>query len=334
MASHYRDNIIHGSDHSSTHASDSRWRHQESSSYNRHFAPEARDDDARGGSNDLVDFFNQSRVSPSELGATGTSGGHQPIVTLGFGEDVHLSGELAASDDMDFVNPAFALGAGGQELRKFEGDGTQVRVGPLLNYRRMEEGVWFGSVLVVTDSGAAEGNVPVLKLRQVGHNGAAAEAVNERADDSSEQINGGTHGDTVDGAEPSVLSGEDENQVGTQKALNGAEQKSQPSTADGTEVEGTKLYADEHNAFWRFDLKVPMQDSEIQLEYSIPGLQFSKGNANGTNSFFVPSVHESMRIMFHSCNGFSVGTDEEAFNGPCLWNDVNRVHKARPFHVM
>ena len=41
-----------------------------------------------------------------------------------------------------------------------------------------------------------------------------------------------------------------------------------------------------------------------------------------------------MRIMFHSCNGFSVGTDEEAWSGPALWNDVLRVHEAKPFHVM
>jgi hypothetical protein len=38
--------------------------------------------------------------------------------------------------------------------------------------------------------------------------------------------------------------------------------------------------------------------------------------------------------MFHSCNGFSVGTDEDAYSGACLWNDVGRVHAKTPFHVM
>lgn len=38
--------------------------------------------------------------------------------------------------------------------------------------------------------------------------------------------------------------------------------------------------------------------------------------------------------MFHSCNGFSVGTDEEAWSGPALWNDVMRRHSEVPFHVM
>jgi hypothetical protein len=41
-----------------------------------------------------------------------------------------------------------------------------------------------------------------------------------------------------------------------------------------------------------------------------------------------------MRIMFHSCNGFSVGTDVDAWSGPALWNDVLRMHEQRPFHVM
>jgi hypothetical protein len=38
--------------------------------------------------------------------------------------------------------------------------------------------------------------------------------------------------------------------------------------------------------------------------------------------------------MFHSCNGFSVGTDLDIWKGPELWNDVLRVHEQRPFHVM
>ncbi|RPA86097.1 hypothetical protein BJ508DRAFT_411655 [Ascobolus immersus RN42] len=51
-------------------------------------------------------------------------------------------------------------------------------------------------------------------------------------------------------------------------------------------------------------------------------------------SWWVPGRNENMRIMFHSCNGFSVGTDEEAFSGPALWNDVLRQHERSAFHVM
>jgi hypothetical protein len=45
---------------------------------------------------------------------------------------------------------------------------------------------------------------------------------------------------------------------------------------------------------------------------------------NRQNAFW-PAEEQSMRIMFHSCNGFSVGTDMDAWVGPNLWNDVHLV---------
>jgi hypothetical protein len=100
-------------------------------------------------------------------------------------------------------------------------------------------------------------------------------------------------------------------------------------------VKGVKLYADLRNIFWRFDISVRMTESETEWAYEIPGLRFPSGTKKtDKQSFWVPAVTESMRIMFHSCNGFSVGTDEDAWSGPCLWNDVQRVHKETPFHVM
>jgi hypothetical protein len=59
-----------------------------------------------------------------------------------------------------------------------------------------------------------------------------------------------------------------------------------------------------------------------------------RSKAEKPQHFAVPSIHQSMRIMFHSCNGFSVGTDVDAWSGPALWNDVLRMHEQRPFHVM
>ena len=41
----------------------------------------------------------------------------------------------------------------------------EIICGPLLNYRRMEDGKWFGSVLVVTKGGGkTQGFVPTLVL--------------------------------------------------------------------------------------------------------------------------------------------------------------------------
>jgi hypothetical protein len=100
-------------------------------------------------------------------------------------------------------------------------------------------------------------------------------------------------------------------------------------------VTGEKLYEDANKAFWRFLIAVPFQRFEARWEYRIRGLD-SEGESrpDKPQRFAVPSAAQSMRILFHSCNGFSVGTDIEAFSGPALWNDVLRMHEQRPFHVM
>lgn len=107
-----------------------------------------------------------------------------------------------------------------------------------------------------------------------------------------------------------------------------ANQPSGPSSS--IYVGGEKLYEDPKKGFWRFLIQVPIQEFEAKWEYSIPSFTFS----NASRTFVVPSQTQSMRIMFHSCNGFSVGTDIEAWSGLALWNDVNRVHDTVPFHVM
>lgn len=100
-------------------------------------------------------------------------------------------------------------------------------------------------------------------------------------------------------------------------------------------VEGLKLYQDPEKAFWRFSLAVPVETFEARWEYDISGLFNSSGEAvKAPWRFVVPAADQSMRIMFHSCNGFSVGTDMDVWMGPNLWNDVMRLHHEKPFHVM
>lgn len=98
---------------------------------------------------------------------------------------------------------------------------------------------------------------------------------------------------------------------------------------------GEKLYADPKKVFWRFRIDLPIQDSEAKWEYQVHRLRMPDSrNGDQATQFVVPSKTASMRILFHSCNGFSVGTDVDAWSGPALWNDVLRVHADRPFHVM
>ena len=98
---------------------------------------------------------------------------------------------------------------------------------------------------------------------------------------------------------------------------------------------GQKLYEDSKKAFWRFVIEAPMQPFESRWSYDIQGLKYVEGSKEEKPQVFViPSISQSMRIMFHSCNGFSVGTDMDVWQGPVLWNDVLRMHEQRPFHVM
>lgn len=248
-------------------SSASRWRHQESSSFHRHAGSQARDPVGAGTTGPLASFLKSSRVEPESDGSGGVGGHHQPITVV------------AAAD-------ATRDGAADEPARDATRDGREVVCGPLLNYRRMDEGRWYGSVLVVVDGGGKEVLYqPSLVLRRVGHGG-------------------------------------------------------QPASADGgaaspeARLESQRLYSDKRNTFWAFDIDVPLEPVEAEYEYEIPHVRFASEDKPRVNSFFVPAADESMRIMFHSCNGFSVGTDEEAFSGTPLWKNVMRRHAQAPFHVM
>ncbi|KAF2829121.1 hypothetical protein CC86DRAFT_318167 [Ophiobolus disseminans] len=98
---------------------------------------------------------------------------------------------------------------------------------------------------------------------------------------------------------------------------------------------GEKLYEDRKRAFWRFIVEAPFQQFESRWNYNIDGLVYvDRKKHDKPQNFVIPAASQSMRIMFHSCNGFSVGTDVDAWSGPALWNDVLRMHEQKPFHVM
>ncbi|KAI0429405.1 hypothetical protein F5Y09DRAFT_260417 [Xylaria sp. FL1042] len=184
-------------------------------------------------------------------------------------------------------------------------DGKEVICGPLLNYRRMEGNAWYGSVLVVMKGGGkTQPFQPTLHLARV-----------ELASDQSGLVSNGP-------------------------ATNAAEAAPQDASSDPTQsdhrtdVAGVCLYSDPRATFWDFPITCDIGATETKWAYSISDVRYKSATKPRINHFFIPAIDESMRIMFHSCNGFSVGTDEEAWSGPALWNDVARNHAKTPFHVM
>lgn len=191
--------------------------------------------------------------------------------------------------------------------------GFEVMCGPLLNYTGMNNmestaPTWHGSVLLVTKSGQQQ---PEMRLRFLRDN-----VERGKHDSGSSNLtslpNGNVSTSYNRGSDPSNL-----------------EQRCFP---------GVKLYADTRKTFWRFTVELPILTHEARWQYSISIVHHVSDAAQQPkellSTFVVPAVTQSMRIMFHSCNGFSVGTDEEAWSGPALWNDIIRMHQQKPFHVM
>jgi len=83
--------------------------------------------------------------------------------------------------------------------------------------------------------------------------------------------------------------------------------------------------------FWRYDLKVPVQDDEQTIEY------WFAHDEDRKYQVAIAGFEESWRQIFYSCNGFSSDVDEERQKleegiQP-LWEDVFRYHRRAPYHV-
>ncbi|KAI1459548.1 hypothetical protein F4805DRAFT_66052 [Annulohypoxylon moriforme] len=93
------------------------------------------------------------------------------------------------------------------------------------------------------------------------------------------------------------------------------------------DVRGFRLHAERGHTFWRFNIEVELREKQQRIAYRI-----NHGPATG---FWVPARGQSMNIMFHSCNGFSLSVNPDDFSGPDpMWRDVLNNHQTRPFHVM
>lgn len=86
------------------------------------------------------------------------------------------------------------------------------------------------------------------------------------------------------------------------------------------------VYQEYGYTFWRFDLELTLAPFPQILKYSI--------NVNARASeFILPADSETMNVVFHSCNGFSLSVNPDDFQG-CLWKDVVRHHYKKPYHAM
>jgi hypothetical protein len=93
------------------------------------------------------------------------------------------------------------------------------------------------------------------------------------------------------------------------------------------DVRGFRLHTERGCTFWRFNIEVELTDKQQRIAYRI--------NRGPSTGFWVPARGQSMNIMFHSCNGFSLSVNPDDFSGPDpMWRDVLNTHQTQPFHVM
>lgn len=64
------------------------------------------------------------------------------------------------------------------------------------------------------------------------------------------------------------------------------------------QTKGVRLYTERGVTFWRFNIEVELGERQVRVAYRI--------NNSASVGFWVPAQGQTMNIMFHSCNGFSM----------------------------
>ena len=64
------------------------------------------------------------------------------------------------------------------------------------------------------------------------------------------------------------------------------------------QTQGVRLHAERGVTFWRFNLEVELGERQVRIAYRI--------NNSASVGFWVPARGQTMNVMFHSCNGFSM----------------------------
>lgn len=235
-----------------------------------------------------------------------------------------------------------------------------IKCGPLLRYcgmrretrtGRSDKWIWRGSVMIVTiDQHSSYEKVPTLRLflqpkdllppppAQLDES-TGQKLASEYVDPLAGEIKMSRTGKTLfvrpveDLEEEADLSRREDDTGLYEESKSAPNHRSRIRKKDGEksgkyrEVKGVRLYAERGVTFWRFNLEVELGTNQARLAYRI-----NRGPAIG---FWVPARGETMNIMFHSCNGFSLSVDPHQFCGPDpLWRDVLNNHQTRPFHVM
>lgn len=77
------------------------------------------------------------------------------------------------------------------------------------------------------------------------------------------------------------------------------------TTSKGQQVRGVRLHTERGCTFWRFNLEIELTAHQDRIAYRI--------NNSAAVGFWVPAKGQTMNVMFHSCNGFSMSVKYVVF---------------------
>ncbi|KAH6657861.1 hypothetical protein BKA67DRAFT_533048 [Truncatella angustata] len=202
-----------------------------------------------------------------------------------------------------------------------------------------EKEIWRGSVMIVTqDSDSSYESAPILRLFVQHIDLLPLHQRNSWVNKPCYQIEHLEEGkdlsmlDTDDGLFEATRTAPDFNKNAPDRPESFASRQKRVK-ADGEklgkykDIRGFRLHAEQGCTFWRFNLEVELRDRQQRIAYRI-----NHGPATG---FWIPARGQSMNVMFHSCNGFSLSVKSDDLSGPDpMWRDVLNTHQTQPFHVM
>lgn len=83
------------------------------------------------------------------------------------------------------------------------------------------------------------------------------------------------------------------------------------NTSRYQKAQGVKLHAERGVTFWRFNLEIELTERQVRIAYRI--------NNGASVGFWIPARGQTMNVMFHSCNGFSMSIKSVlCITEPCL----------------
>ena len=147
---------------------------------------------------------------------------------------------------------------------------------------------------------------PIAGLPKMSRNGSTVyvkpvEDLEEGVDVSQIEDDDGLYEETRTANVPTLYGKADEFLGGPSRASNKSRtvpSESRSQSGIFREVRGVRLHAERGVTFWRFNLEVELGQSQARIAYSI--------NQATSIGFWVPAKGQTMNIMFHSCNGFSM----------------------------